>query len=318
MNNIKKIKELDIFSLFVFKQTYEQKHANCVAKTLGVSAPKVSRCLNALRATFDDELFYRRQAELKPTPLADSLYPSINALCQNVQQLEDVASTEQKPQSSKLLHIAVPPIFMASISHHLSQSHIREKYGSIRIHPWSSHSAEQIYNGEIDLGIGFEIAFAAELDKSAISQLSSVNFIARDDHPIWQASPTTTLEDICQYRFLYIEEIGFNDKLDPFERFCIETGTPYTELHKVATLEEWYCHLLTMDSIAFIPPTEAQVYQELPNIRCERLSQTQTERLIGNNKLPQLHLIEPQENYRRYSNEYRTLVIDIVKEISNV
>lgn len=70
---LKQICELDVFTLLVFKSIFDNGHANSAAKALNVSAPKISRCLNALRLTFNDELFYRRQQGLKPTPLAESL-----------------------------------------------------------------------------------------------------------------------------------------------------------------------------------------------------------------------------------------------------
>lgn len=80
---LKQLCELDIFTLMVFKNIYETGHANCTARDLAVSAPKVSRCLAALRLAFDDELFYRRQQKLKPTPLAESLYqPSVISFTQ--------------------------------------------------------------------------------------------------------------------------------------------------------------------------------------------------------------------------------------------
>ncbi|MEZ9165517.1 LysR family transcriptional regulator, partial [Shewanella sp. 10N.286.55.A9] len=73
-DSLKKLSELDIFCLIVFKTLYENGHANSTATALQVSAPKVSRCLTQLRITFNDELFYRRQQGLKPTPLAEALY----------------------------------------------------------------------------------------------------------------------------------------------------------------------------------------------------------------------------------------------------
>ena len=74
---LKKVSELDVFSLLVFKLIYETGFANFAAKELAVSAPKISRCLTSLRAIFNDELFFRRQQGLKPTPLAERLYQPV-------------------------------------------------------------------------------------------------------------------------------------------------------------------------------------------------------------------------------------------------
>lgn len=72
-----RINALDLNLLKVFRALYEARNATKAAARVGLTQPSVSRALQKLRLTFSDPLFEWKAAEMRPTPLAHSLFPLI-------------------------------------------------------------------------------------------------------------------------------------------------------------------------------------------------------------------------------------------------
>ena len=311
---LKKITELDIFSLLVFKIIYETGFANLAAKELSVSAPKISRCLTSLRLTFDDELFYRRQQGLKPTALAEHLYQPICDFCESAAHIERIACAGNSTNSSDILNIAVTPIIMTSLSMELGREEIMTTLGKIRVHLWNEHSEDKIHQGDIDLGINFSCACSTDLESEVIGESLSTSVIARQNHPIWDNSQIC-LDEMANYPFVILEGKGFNDKLDPFQIYCRQTGIEPPSINRMGTISEWFCHLLTMRSVSFMSTAESEMIAKIPDIRVERLPTYERNKLIGNGLELQYNIIERTEPYRRYCNNSRTIIIDSLKRV---
>lgn len=293
--SLKKLTELDVFCLVVFKTLYENGHANTTATELQVSAPKISRCLTLLRTAFNDELFYRRQHGLKPTPLAEMLYEPICRFYQSVTHIERVASEVANPCQLPTLNIAVTQSIMSSLAIAISQHIDKEAIGNIRLHCWGKSSAEDIYNGELDLGISFDTSHSVELNNELIGSVDSVYLAGHIDHPIWHELPNITLEDIAIYPFLYLESKGFNDKVDPLELYCRNARITLNTIDKVSMKEEWFCHLMTMGSLAFTPAIEAYSSNAISALRTEPLPSKQVHLLHGQDgqlMSPKYYLVE--------------------------
>ncbi|ACJ27702.1 Regulatory protein, LysR [Shewanella piezotolerans WP3] len=313
--SLKKLSELDIFCLIVFKTLYENGHANTTASELQVSAPKVSRCLTQLRITFNDELFYRRLQGLKPTPLAEALYEPICGFYRVVNYIEQVAFDEDKITQIPSLNIAVTQSIMSSLAVAISEYAEQEAMGKVRLHCWDSHTAERIHNGELDFGIGFDTSMTSELECELLGSVDNVHIAARVQHPIWQYMPNITLEQIAQQPFLYLESKGFNDKVDPLEMYCRNARVELKSVDKVASREAWFCHLMTMGSIAFLPAVEAGVCNSIPSLRTESLPKEQVSLLHGDMLSPQYFIVEQEAKNRRYTIGQREILIQIVADL---
>ncbi|QYK02190.1 LysR family transcriptional regulator [Shewanella psychrotolerans] len=313
--SLKKISELDVFCLIAFKVIFQTGHANIAAKQLNVSAPKISRCLNMLRATFDDELFYRRQLGLKPTPLAEYLYEPICQFCDAVLKIEQSVAEKVEEHSVECIKIAVASSILASLSLAFSRSQYRHLIGKLQFVCWDSESADLIHNGEIDIGVAFDTTNEHQLSIESLGALSQISIAAEDAHPIWTTSAPITLETICSYPFLCLDGKGFNDKIDPLEVFARQAGVAIESITRVSSRDEWYSHLLTMGSISFLPCSEAGICTSLPGIKVESLSTDEVERLHGESMSPEYMLIENPQEYRRYSIEQRELIIQLIKKL---
>ncbi|QLE86617.1 LysR family transcriptional regulator [Shewanella sp. Scap07] len=313
--SLKKISDLDVFSLIVFKVLYENGYANNTANELQVSAPKVSRCLASLRATFDDELFYRRQQGLKPTPLAEMLYKPICDVYQTISQLEQVAQYEPASDTVPVINIAVAKNIMTSLAIAIEQHPKNEVLGKIRLQQWVHNSQEWIHNGEVDFGIALESCQSSELSCEYIGTHTKLYLAAKKDHPIWDNDTTITLEAIANHPFTYLESKGFNDRVDPLEMYCKNARVDLLEVDKVNNREELISHLLTMGSVAFTPALDAQFYTNIPTLRTEILAEEQFSKLHQGLTAPQYYIIEKQEKNRRYNEERRQILFEIVTNL---
>ncbi|MCG9695839.1 LysR family transcriptional regulator [Shewanella sp. Isolate11] len=299
----------------VFKVIFQTGHANIAAKQLNVSAPKISRCLNMLRATFDDELFYRRQLGLKPTPVAEFLYEPICQFCDAVSKIEQSLTDKPGEDCPSILKIAVTSCIMASLSLAFSRSEYRPLIGAVQFVTWDDNSADLIHNGEIDMGISFDGSSEHPLSVESLGGLSKVCLAAEEMHPIWKSESGISLENICHYPFLCLDSVGFNDKIDPLEVFARQSGGNILDVSRVNTRDEWYSHLLTMGTVSFLPCSEAGIGHHLPGVRVERLCDDEVARLHGDSMAPEFMLIETQQEHRRYSVEQRELIIQLIKQL---
>lgn len=214
---MKRIKELDVFSLIVFRHIFESGHANEVARTLGVSASKISRSLNALRVAFNNDLFYRRQQGLKPTLLAEKLYPNICVFTDSLDQFKKLLVDEYEYHEELVLKLGVLPMFMRVVAERLSQPEIKSKIGKVQIISWDDNSIDNLHKGDLDFGITYELAEGYELTQEKIIDTDALCVVANEQHPIWQLK-NILLEDLSEFPFVYIANKGFNDRLDPRAR----------------------------------------------------------------------------------------------------
>ncbi|WP_351088849.1 LysR family transcriptional regulator [Shewanella sp. S1-49-MNA-CIBAN-0167] len=311
---LKKVSELDVFSLLVFKLIYETGFANIAAKELAVSAPKISRCLTSLRAMFDDELFFRRQQGLKPTPLAERLYQPVCQLCDMVSQIERVAEDRLSHYQTPILHIAVSPSIINSVAIALSNLK-REVIGKVKLHSWQADTEELIYNGELDFGIGFETQDAHGLEAYPIANVTSLCVVGNINHPFWAGAEHLTLDDIIQHPIVFLRCKGFNNRIDPLELYCQTNGLRLEDIEYVRNLEDWYWHMLTMDSLAITICNEGSFAKQIPQLRVEILPDSEFNKLNNVMAMPSYCLIERAEHYRRYSLEMKQMIIDITKSL---
>ncbi|WP_417760981.1 LysR family transcriptional regulator [Shewanella sp.] len=312
---LKQLCELDIFTLMVFKNIYETGHANITARELSVSAPKISRCLSSLRLAFDDELFYRRQQKLKATPLAETLYQPVCDFIQSVYQIELQAKKSRDYRADDGIHIAVGYGLMSALSHICGQVEVRNQLGRIRLYKWQDESADLIHSGEMDLGLTLELPDNQELITTSLGDVVELGLICREDHPIWKNWPLLTLSEIARYPFVYFAIKGFNERIDPLELYCQQENIALNDIDCVSDIEEWYAHLLTMGSIAFAPATELCHIEQVTGLRTEILPKTEIEKLHRTISMPSFNLIEKSENYRRYNENQRQIIIDIVTRL---
>jgi DNA-binding transcriptional LysR family regulator len=310
----KKIRELDFFSLLVFKCIFDTGQANIAAKMLAVSASKISRSLSALRIAFDDDLFYRRQQGLKPTLLAENLYQPVYQLIDSVTSLEQVVTEKANQDQQPILQLAVQPMMMRSLTLKLADKTVQQTLGPVRLHVWNDRSLDMIHRGELDFGIAFDLCDFNELTCERVYYNSSICLVAKETHPIWQSYPDIRLEDVCSHSFIYQVGKGFNDKIDPLEQFAREHDLSTDSMEKMANYEEWLAHLQTLDSIAFATSSEMALLNSMLGFRSELLPQQEIVRLFDAIKPAKAYLVERTQAHRRYHNDTRQELLTLLNK----
>lgn len=73
------LRSFDLNLLTVFEAVYEARSITDAAGRLGLTQSAVSHAVGRLRTAFRDDLFVRSGGELKPTRMAETLYPSVRS-----------------------------------------------------------------------------------------------------------------------------------------------------------------------------------------------------------------------------------------------
>lgn len=302
--------DLDLFSLQVFDSIYETQQANITSRQLGVSPSKVSRCLNVLRTVFDDELFYRRQSGLLPTPLAERVQPQVRQLVQGFKQLDQLANPERDVQDK--LKLAVLPMVMPAVAECLQHHSYHSFAQQIVLMPWREDSARALHQGELDAGIAMESPNFEDIVSQSMGHCGGVNLVARQDHPIWDRLDSFSLEMLAGFPFFYQIFAGFNDKQDPLETFFINEGIEYESVTPLNDREQWYASMLSGEALSFVGLSVGAELQQ-HGLRFWRLPEDQYRRLHVKSPRPELFLIERQGCYRRYDDANRKALLCLAK-----
>lgn len=90
---------IDLSLIKVFIIVYETKNISHAAERLNLSQPSVTYNLNRLRKFLNDPLFERDKFGVKPTKLAQSLYPSFSKSIEEI-EVAITASQNFNPKTS--------------------------------------------------------------------------------------------------------------------------------------------------------------------------------------------------------------------------
>ncbi|GIU23097.1 LysR family transcriptional regulator [Shewanella schlegeliana] len=220
---MKKLTSINLSTIEILCQLYLKNSTKDVAVTLGLSQPKVSRALNALRDVFDDPLFIRKNNKLVATELTHALYDSFSEMLACTDSIEsDVINSITAPE---------PPIVISTVPQleiGLAQQVINEANKS-RINPnlaistsaWSDRSEQQLVDGDIDAAICFTPSTRKELLSKSVIQHRGGYLIARAEHPIWD-SPT--IDNMIDYPIVKLVTMPFPANKSPIGVYAKSKG----------------------------------------------------------------------------------------------
>jgi LysR family transcriptional activator for leuABCD operon len=78
------LRNIDLNLLTIFSALMHEKNLSYTANNLGMTQPAVSQALKRLRSVYNDPLFERRGGKMEPTLKAESIYPVIREILDNV------------------------------------------------------------------------------------------------------------------------------------------------------------------------------------------------------------------------------------------
>jgi DNA-binding transcriptional LysR family regulator len=91
----------------VFVAVYETRSLTTAASRLFVTQPAVSQALSRLRRELDDPLFEREGRSMRPTPLADSVFPGFRDAVSGIDRTLDAVHAFDPSQSHRLFRVAL-------------------------------------------------------------------------------------------------------------------------------------------------------------------------------------------------------------------
>ncbi|WP_394148568.1 LysR family transcriptional regulator [Shewanella atlantica] len=193
---IKNLNRLDLFTLKVMIELYEQKNSTVVAQRLQTSQPKVSRAISCLREVFDDVLFIRRQYGMEPNKIADKIYPLAKSILSNYDTLAAI-----KPYDIPLIqeiNIAVQDHTSRLLMDCLRQSQEElQKNLVFHFHDWTPEVETKLSRGQMDYCVSINASTSDNVDLHPISEAQHLFLVGRKGHPIF--TQTLTPSTIFNY-----------------------------------------------------------------------------------------------------------------------
>ncbi|WP_292932779.1 LysR family transcriptional regulator [Noviherbaspirillum sp.] len=197
---------LDLNLLRVFDAVMTEQNLTRAANRLAMTQPAVSNALRRLRDALGDELLIRTAHGVKPTPRAESLWPTVRRALSGLE--EAIAPEEHFDISTaqSTFRMAMADATAALWLPALVRSIERDAPGlTIRMVPLTTREPRpMLLRGDIDLAVGFFPGVVAQLAGGQASvtpirheQLYSGRYVCvmRKHHPL--AKTELTIDDYC-------------------------------------------------------------------------------------------------------------------------
>lgn len=205
---------LDLNLLRVFDAVMSEKNLTRAAGRLAMTQPAVSNAIRRLRDALNDELVVRTAHGVKPTPRAESLWPTVR---RTLAELQDAVAphTFDVSHANATFRLAMADATAALMLPSLVRSIEKEAPGlSIRMVPLTTREPRpMLERGDIDLAIGFFPGVVAQLSGEPETsvrheRLYSGNYVCvmRRDHPLTRKP--LTLDDYCNANHLLVSFSG--------------------------------------------------------------------------------------------------------------
>jgi DNA-binding transcriptional LysR family regulator len=270
---------LDLNLLRVFDAVMTEQNLTRAASRLAMTQPAVSNALRRLREALGDELLIRTAHGVKPTPRAETLWPSVRRA---LGELEEAVIPEKSFDLSKaqnIFRIAMADATAALWLPPLVRTIQSEAPGiRVRMAPLTTREPRpMLLRGDIDLAIGFFPGVVSQLagGQGSVSpirheQLYSGRYVCvmRKGHPL--AKKELTLDDYCSANHLLVSFSGrahalVDDALAQMgrERRILLTVNQFFTGGRVVSSSDLIC-VLPRHLVASTGSTSELITKELP------------------------------------------------------
>ena len=268
---------LDLNLLRVLDALMSEGSLTRAAAALSMTQPAASHALRRLHDALGEELFVRSAHGMKPTPLAEALWPQVRTALSQLR--EALAPGDFDPARDAVqLRLAMADATAAALAPGLVAGIERSgALANLRVMPLTTRDPRRLLeDGEVDVAVGFfpeavtEIAGQGQDSHLRHSRLYSTRYVCvmRRGHPL--ADKPMTLDDYCAAHHLLVSfsgrPHGFVDQalhaLGRQRRVVLTVNQFFTAGRVVAQSD-----LLTVLPVGFLPATgysDAVVTCELP------------------------------------------------------
>jgi DNA-binding transcriptional LysR family regulator len=207
----RELKQFDFNLLTVLEVLLEEQSVTAAAERLHLSQSAVSKQLNKLRESFDDQLFERTAHGLRPTPKAKQLGPEIRQILNQVAQLTRPSNFDPSKSRRRFRIELVETAYSLTYPRFMPQLLKQAPNVTINSHTWHNDSMERLLRCDNDLGIT-----CREWDERSLLHIKnlpkSLNYaeltrdhsvcLVREGHPLLDEE--WNLDTFLRYRHLQV------------------------------------------------------------------------------------------------------------------
>jgi DNA-binding transcriptional LysR family regulator len=258
---------LDLNLLRVFDEVMAEQNLTRAAQRLAMTQPAVSNALRRLREALGDELLLRTAYGVRPTPVAEALWPQVRAALGQLRSAIDPEGFD--PQTSEAnfrlaMADATATTLLAPLMARLQQQAAR---ANLRVLPLTTRDPQPLLDkGEVDFAIGYFPDAVAALGNQPDAALHHRRLwddeyvcVMRRGHPL--AEGPLTLDAFCAAQHLLVSfsgrPHGFVDQaltaLQRTRRIAL-TVNQFATAGRVVIRSD----LLTVLPLRFVPATGVQ------------------------------------------------------------
>ncbi|WP_028109176.1 LysR family transcriptional regulator [Ferrimonas futtsuensis] len=277
--NIDKLKDINLFVIRVFCLVFQHGNSIAVASILDVPPSKISRSLNALRQSFSDPLFIRRQHGFEPTPLSCRLYPILSRLLGESESVAAISHFQEMDQH-KNLHIATPPQLAINLIQKVRRaSETHDDPHSVHLRMFNDSSLDDLAANRTDAILSFTPAERDGVISKAIASPKKVFLVARETHPVWH---NPVLEEIARHPQILYGNSCYPNSQSPMKFYCRRKGVPF-RLDSIASDMGAVAHSLQeSDALSVLEfDSCANFFREFKGLKAIQLSSEQFDELVS-------------------------------------
>lgn len=179
------IRALDLNLLVVFDAMVEHRNVTRAAEAIGLSQPAMSAAVGRLRTLFDDPLFVKTGAHMRPTPRAAQLAPSVRQVIATIKADILQAQTFNPLEAQRTFTIVAPDIAEIKLLPKLLACFAEQApRANLRTLAMPRHAAAEVLeSGEAELAVGYfpDLRKAGFYQQKLFS--AGLACVVRRDHP---------------------------------------------------------------------------------------------------------------------------------------
>ncbi len=251
------LRSVDLNLLTIFDAIMSERKMTLAAKRLHMTQPATSHALTRLRQTFDDELFIRTRAGMKPTPRAEALAGPIRDALLVIQETLEPDTAFDPQNSDREFKISFGRYGELSLLPRLLNALSEQKTGiSIQSHgDDTGDNLVQVKDAVLDFCLDYRMPEDNQL-QSQLCEHEEMVVIARKGHP----RITKRLTKKRYFEEKHIVASLPEDRRELFQHFMREQGGERDIMAEVNQVTAIPLLISQTDSIASLPRSTAELF----------------------------------------------------------
>lgn len=241
-----------LFNIKVFVLLFETLNSSEVAQQLGVAASKISRSLKALRHSFDEPLFIRKQHGFESTDFAQAIYPQLKQML----LLSEQCLALSEPNSADIkqeIMIACPPSLSLNLLSYLQDKASQLKQPlTFNIKP-GSHNLDKLLNRfDVDYAITFEAYNSERLASTFVAKANAYVLLGNAEHPIFHGNDFVDIDTMMKYPYISFNGHEFDQGHDPLLLYALDKHYRVDVAAKISLLADLMIQLERSNALTLV------------------------------------------------------------------